>query len=375
MNINLSSRQAATVATALTIVAAVIILLGCFAVFYLLTRFVNIFASVFLPLFLALITALVLRPIFDFFSEELKVPPIASVTLIFISILLPTGGLIALIAAFMVEQSTKFIEQLPELAQTVDSTISNWPQLQELLVSYGFYNSIQELASQYSGTIRSAVPYLLSSAVSAGSSAFRAITTGFSWIVIPVYFYFFLIAPPISGKYFENFLPFLKDETRKDVLYLVDEFIRILVSFFRGQLLIALLQGLLFAVAFHAIGLNFGFIIGLTLGFLNLVPYLGSMLGLAVVIPLSLLQVGGGIDLLALTLTVFAIIQLLEGYLLTPKIMGNRTGLHPLSILVGLLFWSTAFDGFFGMVLAIPLTAFLVVFWRLAKTKYIQEIV
>ena len=76
-----------------------------------------------------------------------------------------------------------------------------------------------------------------------------------------------------------------------------------------------------------------------------------------------------------LVLVVFAFVQLIEGYYLTPKIMGERTGLHPLAIIVALFFWGTAFDGIAGMVLAIPLTAFLVVFWRLAKAKYISEIV
>jgi predicted PurR-regulated permease PerM len=72
---------------------------------------------------------------------------------------------------------------------------------------------------------------------------------------------------------------------------------------------------------------------------------------------------------------IFIVVQLIEGYYLTPKVMGERTGLHPLAIVVALFFWGTAFDGIAGMILAIPLTAFLVVFWRLARAKYITEIV
>ena len=80
-------------------------------------------------------------------------------------------------------------------------------------------------------------------------------------------------------------------------------------------------------------------------------------------------------SLLIQVMIVFAVVQGIEGYVLTPRIMGERTGLHPMAIMVALFFWGTALDGIMGMILAIPLTAFLVVFWRLAKAKYITEII
>ena len=67
--------------------------------------------------------------------------------------------------------------------------------------------------------------------------------------------------------------------------------------------------------------------------------------------------------------------QAIEGYFLTPKIMGDRTGLHPVVIIVAIFFWGSALGGIAGMILAIPLTAFLVVFWRLAQEKYVRELV
>jgi predicted PurR-regulated permease PerM len=70
---------------------------------------------------------------------------------------------------------------------------------------------------------------------------------------------------------------------------------------------------------------------------------------------------------------VFTLVQLIEGYFLTPRIMGDRTGLHPMAIIVAVFFWGSALSGILGMILAIPLTAFGVVFWRLAKEKYIKE--
>jgi predicted PurR-regulated permease PerM len=173
----------------------------------------------------------------------------------------------------------------------------------------------------------------------------------------------------------DEMLPFLKEDTRKDVSYLVEQFVDIVVAFFRGQLLIALMQGVLYAVGFSLIGLRYGFVLGLVLGLLNIIPYLGSIVGLGVGLPLAYFQQGGGSTTLALVLVVFSVVQLIEGYVLTPKIMGDRTGLHPMAIIVAVFFWGSALSGILGMILAIPLTAFLVVFWRLAREKYIREIV
>ena len=92
-------------------------------------------------------------------------------------------------------------------------------------------------------------------------------------------------------------------------------------------------------------------------------------------LPLAYFQQGGGTFLVVAVLVVFSIVQLIESYLLTPKIMGQRTGLHPLAIMVAIFFWGSALQGILGMILAIPLTAFLVVFWRLAREKYIGELV
>jgi predicted PurR-regulated permease PerM len=147
------------------------------------------------------------------------------------------------------------------------------------------------------------------------------------------------------------------------------------VTFFRGQIIIALIQGVLFSIGFALVGLPYSIVIGLTLGLLNIVPYLGNIVGLSVALPLSYFGAGGGLTQVILVLIVFTIVQSIEGYILTPKIMGNRTGLHPALIIFSVFFWGVALGGILGMMLAIPLTAFAVVFWRLLKKKYMSEVV
>jgi predicted PurR-regulated permease PerM len=156
---------------------------------------------------------------------------------------------------------------------------------------------------------------------------------------------------------------------RDDVVFLTREFISIVESFFRGQLVIGLCMGVLFALGFSLIGLKFGLFLGLALGILNIVPYLGTIIGLGVALPLAFFQ-GGGWQLVGLVLLVKAIVQCIESWVLTPKIMGHQTGLHPATIIFAVFFWGTAFHGILGVLLAVPLTAFFVTAWRLAKRKY-----
>jgi predicted PurR-regulated permease PerM len=169
-------------------------------------------------------------------------------------------------------------------------------------------------------------------------------------------------------------LSFLNDNVRHDVLFLVREFASIMEAFFRGQLLIGLIMGLLLAIGFSLVGLEFGLLLGLLLGLLNIIPYLGTILGLASALPIAFFQPDGGLTTAGLTLLIFVIVQALEGYLLTPKIIGRQTGLHPFVVIVAIFFWGAALDGLLGMVLAIPLTAFFIVAWRMLRRNYLDRL-
>jgi predicted PurR-regulated permease PerM len=204
-------------------------------------------------------------------------------------------------------------------------------------------------------------------------SIFQSAMGLLTWAVLPVYLAFFLMAKPFKAEWIGQFLPFLKEQTREDVIYLFDQFINILLTFFRGQIVIALAQGVLYAIGFALVGLPYGIVIGIMLGLLNIVPYLGSIVGLGVALPLAFFGEGGSIVLVLLVLVVFGAVQAVEGYFLTPRIMGNRTGLHPALIIFAVFFWGVALNGIMGMMLAVPLSAFAVVFWRLLKKKYITE--
>jgi predicted PurR-regulated permease PerM len=372
MGLTFTERQAAAVATAVTILSAMVILFAVGSVFWLLALFLRTFSGVFLPLAVGAIAALVCQPYFLWLTTKLRLPSAAAVGVVFLSMLIPIIAFFAFFGTVLVRQSLDLLSRMPEWWQGVSSTLRDrWPELKELLdtpTGVKLQHSLTGLQDE----ILSGLETFGGKALSAGAGVLRGIGSLLNWAVVPVYFVFFLMTKPsLDGA---QILPFLKAETRDDVMYLFRSFVDIVVAFFRGQLIIALLQGLLFAIGFSLVGLRYGFVLGIVLGLLNAIPYLGSILGLGVTLPLAFFQDGGGWGRLIAVLCVFLVVQLIEGYVLTPRIMGKRTGLHPMAIIIAIFFWGTALGGIMGMILAIPLTAFLTSSWKLVKEKYITEL-
>lgn len=375
MSLDLSERQSRTIAAALTTLAALVLVVTVGLLGWLAAIFVQTFSGVFLPLVVGAVAALVFRPFYEFLVERVQLARPLAVAGVFLSVLIPLGAFLAFFGNLLFNQAAELAERGPEMwLEARDWISTHWPPVAQILEDSGAAERIREAVTRQQETVVEGLQVLGTRAFAAGRSVARVIGSMLGWAVLPVYFAFFLSVRGINVDS-AQFLPFLKEETRQDVVYMIREFVDIIVAFFRGQMIVAFLQGLLFAVGFSAVGLRYGFVIGVILGLLNIIPYLGSMLGLGVAIPLSLLQEGGGIVTCLLVLGVFALVQGIEGWYLTPKIMGDRTGLHFMVIIVAIFFWGVALDGILGMILAIPLTAFLASLWRLARDKYIPEIV
>jgi len=370
----LTDRQRRIVASAVTVLSLVVILAAIAAFFWLIAHFLRTFSHVFLPLAVAGVVALVLKPYYEFLREKARLPVPLALVALFLSAAIQLTAFSWFFGALIVEQCEEMVRQFPEVWQKARTQFeTRWPQVIDFLGAHPVGQRIRGAVEGQQEALLDGLQFVGGKALSAGAGVLRGAGAMLSWAVMPVYLIFFLIGGGASVEKLDECLPFLKAETRKDVVFLAKEFVNILVAFFRGQLLIALLQGLLFAIGFTLVGLKFGFVLGLLLGLLNIIPYLGSMVGLGITLPLAFFQPGGGWFTLVVVIVVFVVVQLIEGYVLTPKIMGKRTGLHPMAIIVAVFFWGSALSGILGMILAIPLTAFLVVFWRLAKDKYIDE--
>lgn len=331
------------------------------------------FSGVLWPVAVAGILALILRPAVDAIEERLKFRRVTAVVILYGVAALALTGLLVAVVPPVIEQINGLVgalpgyweralawtrEHLPGGAKTFDDLI-NRPEMKDIG---------QRLSAEAQRLLGGAG----SSLAAAGAGALAVIAFVTHLLLVPFYLFFLLLARGGPPGGLARALGFLPPALRHNVAFLTREFVGIVVSFFRGQLIIGAILGALYAVGFTAVGLRFGFVLGLLAGLLNVVPYLGTLTCLATALPVALLQAEGGWKLAGLVLAVMGVVQALEGWVITPKIMGDRTGLHPMAITVAILFWGTALGGPLGMVLAVPLTAFLVTAWRFVRKKYLE---
>lgn len=198
--------------------------------------------------------------------------------------------------------------------------------------------------------------------VGAGAIAFfRGIVYA---LVTALFFVYFLMSKNLCGGRIAEVIPMLKETTRKMVANQIDTLIGILVSFYQRQTLICLIEGFFYGVGFWLVGLPYGFFVGLALGMLNLIPFFGSVVCLPLALAFAFLGAGGTGMRVVLVLLVWGVGQFLDGYYITPKIQGNKTGLGYAGVIFSFLFWTLLLGPLMGMLLAIPLSACCAVLWR-----------
>src|SRR5258708_35504769 len=273
----------------------------------------------------------------------------------------------------IIGQIIDLIDYLPALSNSVQDYIyQHYPEWADLVDRYMKNPTIHKFADGISGEVKNLLVHSLPTLKAAGGGILSVIKFFTAFALIPIFLFFFLLSSAEPTRSLPRHLSFLPHGARDDIIFLVEEFIAIVVSFFRGQFLIGVTMGIMLATGFTIIGLKFGLILGICLGFLNMVPYFGTITGLSTALPLAFIQNGGGWSLAGLVLLVFLCVQAIEAWFLTPRIMGKQTGLHPVVIITAIVFWGKAFSGILGMVLAIPLTAFFVTAWRLIRRKYLK---
>lgn len=367
----LSPGQRRLIGSSLTVLALLAGAAALVAAFHILGRLLAHFSHVLWPLAAAGVLALILRPVVSGLEHRLHGRRLTAVVVLYGAFILAAGAVFFVLTPPLVTQLIDLVAYLPTLWQRAAEFIgTHYPAwvavLQEQLARPAVRQIAEGAAPEAKALMAQAVP-----SVRAALQALAGTAAFFTHLaLVPVYLFFFLLARDHPTRGLAAQLTFLSPSVRDDVVFLVDEFIGIIEAFFRGQLLIGLCMGVLLAAGFSMIGLKFGLFVGLALGILNIIPYLGTIVGLGFALPLAFFQPEGGWQLVALVLGVKVAVQGVEAWFLTPRIMGRQTGLHPVTIIVAVFFWGTALGGVLGMLLAIPLTAFVVTAWRLAKRKY-----
>ncbi|MEQ8860805.1 MAG: AI-2E family transporter [Pseudomonadales bacterium] len=326
-------------------------------------RILDTFYNLLLSLSLAGILALVLYPVVAFLESRLRLPRMLAIIVLLLFFFIGIGGLIFLIAPILVSQAIQLMTVLPDILASWQAHFSyHFPELSSLIST--------SMADRNEEESRTVLPGLGATGMTIMSYA--GLLAGISFV--PLLLFFTLLSGSLLRGQASELLSVFRKPTQQKLLYFIDVFVEYVTAFFQGQLIIAVSMGTLYALSLSLIGLKFGVLVGLVLGLLNIVPFLGTLIGLLVVLPMAYLQPGGGLELLILTGVAFAVVQLIESWLLTPRIMANRSGLHPALVVISLFFWGTALSGIIGMVLAVPLTAFFVAIWSEIKASLVHAL-
>ena len=362
--IDFTEAQRKTVATGLTLLSLSFVIAFTAVAAWLALKALAFVAPVIVPVVLGFFLALFFRPYFLWWRRWAKNPTLALVMML-LTVAVPAGALLWSAGTMIVDQVTNLIAQGPELLRHVTAWFqATFPKLHALLLQMGLPDSLGEFYTRYGET-----------AIRAGSGALQCLKGLVSALVTLIFFVFFLMTKERKGSEIVSQMPFLKEPTREFLAVQIDAFVDILVSFFHRQTVICLLEGFLYGAGFWLVGLPYGFLVGFTLGLLNLIPFFGSVACLPVALALAYFVPGGSVTRLVLVLCVWGAGQMLDGYVITPKIQGNSTGLGYAGVIFSFIFWATVLGPLLGMLLAIPLSAFCVVLWRALKATYIRPVV
>jgi predicted PurR-regulated permease PerM len=359
---------------AITVIAFAVIGLSITGVGWLLGKGIGFLQPVLLPMAIAGILAYLLDPIVTWLATK-RVPRTLGVVLVFAAFLGISTGLFFWIVPAIHEQGVKFAGSLPEYSQRAQTLInSSAEQLRryaemplfkpDAAVEDPETSFLQQHLNQW---IQEGIGWLQHKApefaIGAGNWVLRGIGGAFgvvgllvSMILVPLFLFFFLKEGPKIASSWSNYLPLRASPLKSEIVSLLSEINGYLISFFRGQLLVSMIDGVLIAVALLILGMDFAILIGLMVGVLGLIPYAGVIISWVPAVLIATAQWGDWTHPLIVT-AIFLVVNNLDGIVIAPHIVGESVGLHPLTVIVSVLVWSIVLGGLLGALLAVPLTA------------------
>jgi predicted PurR-regulated permease PerM len=224
-------------------------------------------------------------------------------------------------------------------------------------------------------SLQTAGKWLAGALPKVGSWLFGQVGRVASWLgflaglaLVPVYTFYFLLEKRGISSRWTDYLPVADSGFKNELVFVLNSINNYLITFFRGQVLVAICDGALYGLGFLIIGLPYAVLIGVMAVFLTMIPYLGAIVTCFTALVIALVQFGDWQHPL-LVLAVFGFVQALEGLFISPRIMGGRVGLHPVTIIIAVMAGTTLLGGLLGGILAIPLTAAL----RVLMFRYVWK--
>ncbi len=334
------------------------------AVSALLIIFLYYARRVVIPFFVAFALAYLLDPLVDR-MEKWKISRTLSVvslmTLFFASIL----GAGLLVFPMLRLQAESLAKNLPEYIQVVQ----NWlrPVLEKVagLDQAKIQDLLNEGMARFGELPLRVLTFVSSFLWDSLSNLFDMILMAANLVIIPVVMFYLLRD---YDKIIEKILALVPPRLKESIVDTVSEIDRVLANFVRGQLMVAFLMGALYSIGLYAAGTPMSLFIGFLAGFANLVPYLGIIVGFVPAALLTYLQVQEWMPIFWV-MGVFGVVQMLEGMVITPRILGENIGLHPVAVIFAVLLGGELF-GLTGIILGVPAVAVLNVLLRRGILQY-----
>jgi predicted PurR-regulated permease PerM len=346
-----------------------------------LSRLLDVLSPVLWPLAMAAVVACLLSPLVDFF-ERRKIPRLRAIILVFFIALGLLAGILVSVIPQVVNETGELARKVPDYSQRLQSRIQEFiAQPPDILRRFWPVQPASDAGDANAAgnsdapRLADATDWLTGSLPRLGSwllAQIGRLASGFGMLaglaLIPVYTFYFLLEKRGIEVHWREYIPVRDSAAKEELVFMLEAVSQYLVAFFRGQVLVAMCDAVLYTVGLLIAGVNYAFLLGFVAVFLTMIPFIGAIVICITALTLSFVQYGDWTHPL-MVLGVFAVVQTLEGLVISPKIMGNRVGLHPLVIIIAVMTGTTLLGGILGGVLAIPLAAAL----RVIMFRYIWK--
>ena len=316
------------------------------------------------PFIAAAILAYILNPLVNKLTSAKIGRGLAAVLVTLLAIAIVVG-LILFIIPMMVQQAEAAWQRVPDMVNYVQHQLIPW--INQTFHTHLSLNGqvVTQYVAQNSEEIRSGLSKLMPFLANKGTSLMLMAANLF---LLPILLYYFLADWPRWAEGTRRLIP---RRYLEQVLRIGGEIDKTLSEYLRGQLLVMIIVGLIYGGGLALVGLDSGFAIGMLAGMLVVIPYLGAFIGMLLATLAALLQFGtlGG---LASVWSVFLVGQMLESYVITPRLVGERIGLSALWVIFALMAFGQLL-GFVGMLLALPMAAICLVLLRELTQHYFNS--
>ncbi len=320
------------------------------------------------PFVLAALLGWLGDPLVDRLERAGRSRPVA-VTLVFVLMVMLLVLVVLILVPMVERQVVTLIDALPQYRDWFMQTALPWVEartgieITTWLDPQRLFELVRSHWAQAGGVATTLFGYL-------SSSGFAFLAWIANVVLLPILTFYFLRDWDLLVERVAAMIP--RDHIGT-VTRLARESDDVLGGFLRGQFIVMLALGAIYAIGLSLAGLNLGLLIGMIAGLISFVPYLGAATGIVLAVLAALVQSQGfDLKLLLLVGTVFTVGQLIESYILTPRIVGDRIGLHPVAVIFAIMAGGQLF-GFVGMLIALPVAAVGNVLLRFAHERYTQS--